>query len=183
MTAEFVLTARQRKWLISAAVIWFSGWLIATAPARIFVGVLHKMLPALQLDSVEGSLWQGSARQAFVQTGGRTLALGRVDWRFYGWSLLLLHPSAHVSTSWGDQIVDTRVRLSPLGSVALRDTRAVFPVALLQLWAPLPARGNIGVNLQAVTLANGGLRNAEGKEREGLDLHVHGERGYHFDQV
>jgi Amt family ammonium transporter len=28
-----------------------------------------------------------------------------------------------------------------------------------------------------------GLRIAEGEEREGLDLHVHGERGYHFDQV
>jgi Amt family ammonium transporter len=28
-----------------------------------------------------------------------------------------------------------------------------------------------------------GLRIAESEEREGLDLHVHGERGYHFDQV
>jgi Amt family ammonium transporter len=28
-----------------------------------------------------------------------------------------------------------------------------------------------------------GLRAVEGAEREGLDLHVHGERGYHFDQV
>ncbi|MBK7864422.1 MAG: ammonium transporter [Archangiaceae bacterium] len=28
-----------------------------------------------------------------------------------------------------------------------------------------------------------GLRIAETEEREGLDLHVHGERGYHFDQV
>src|SRR5207302_271452 len=28
-----------------------------------------------------------------------------------------------------------------------------------------------------------GLRIAEGEEREGMDLHVHGERGYHFDQV
>jgi len=28
-----------------------------------------------------------------------------------------------------------------------------------------------------------GLRIDEGQEREGLDLHVHGERGYHFDQV
>jgi Amt family ammonium transporter len=28
-----------------------------------------------------------------------------------------------------------------------------------------------------------GLRIPEAEEREGLDLHVHGERGYHFDQV
>ncbi len=28
-----------------------------------------------------------------------------------------------------------------------------------------------------------GLRIKENEEREGLDLHVHGERGYHFDQV
>jgi ammonium transporter, Amt family len=28
-----------------------------------------------------------------------------------------------------------------------------------------------------------GLRIADAEEREGLDLHVHGERGYHFDQV
>ena len=162
VTSEFVLTARQRNWLIAFAAIWFCGWLIATAPARIFVGLVHKMIPALQLDSVEGSLWQGSARQAFVQTGGRTIALGRVDWRFYGWSLLLLHPTAHVGTSWGDQIVDTNVRLSPLGSVSLRDTRAVFPVALLQLWAPLPARGNIGINLQSAMLVDAGLRAVEG---------------------
>ena len=28
-----------------------------------------------------------------------------------------------------------------------------------------------------------GLRATEGEERDGLDLHVHGERGYHFDQT
>jgi Amt family ammonium transporter len=28
-----------------------------------------------------------------------------------------------------------------------------------------------------------GLRTSETEERDGLDLHVHGERGYHFDQT
>ena len=28
-----------------------------------------------------------------------------------------------------------------------------------------------------------GLRTSEQEERDGLDLHVHGERGYHFDQA
>ncbi len=37
--------------------------------------------------------------------------------------------------------------------------------------------------LATILKAVWGLRISETEEREGLDLHVHGERGYHFDQV
>ena len=150
----FLFSQRYRRRLILAAILWFAGWLLALAPAQLAARLLQRALPQLELAAVEGSCWNGSARQAFINLGNQRLALGRLDWQLNSWSLLWLHPSAHIATQWGDQMLDAQLRVGPMGVITLRDTRALFPVELAKLWLPVPARGVIGLNLQSAVIQN-----------------------------
>jgi len=154
MSDWFSVSPRYRRRLILVAALWFVGWLLILAPAQLAARLLQRALPQLELAAVEGSCWNGSARQAFWNLGNQRLALGRLDWQFNGWSLLWLHPSAHIATQWGEQMLDAQLRVGPTGVISLRDTRALFPVELAKLWLPVPARGVIGLNLQSAVIHN-----------------------------
>lgn len=161
--ASPLLSSRLRRVLIAAAILWFIGCLLALAPATAAARLLHWTMPQLELAAVEGSFWRGSAGQSFLAVGNQRVALGRLEWQLNGLSLLWLHPSAHISTEWGDQIVDAQVRVSPFGAVAVRDLRAVVPVDLVKLWAPVPARGALGLNFDAIDLDRRALPSLNGK--------------------
>lgn len=158
-----LLSPRLRRALIGAAVLWFLACLLALAPASAAVRLLRWAVPQLELAAVDGSFWRGSAGQSFIAVGNQRVALGRLKWQLDGFSLLWLHPSAKISAEWGEQIVDARVRVSPLGAVVIRDLRAVVPVDLLKLWAPVPARGALGLNLESIAVDHRALQVLNGK--------------------
>jgi hypothetical protein len=160
--SDFSFTRRQRRVVCGLALLWFVGWLAATAPAQLVPDVLKALNPALQCDGAEGSLWRGSAAWCSLRVNDQVLALGRLDWRLHPWSLLWLQPSAHVSTQWGDQLVDGDVRISPFGTLTLRDARVQLPVSLLHVWAPVPARGTLGARVESLQW-RGHLRELNGR--------------------
>ena len=151
----------RRRWLV-AGLLWFLVCVVTLAPASATVRLLAWRLPQLELAAVEGSFWQGRAGQAFWRIGNQRIALGRLDWDLSGWSLLWLHPRAHISAEWGEQIVSTDLRVSPFGSVTLRETRAALPVELVKIWAPIPARGTLTLALDRVEFDRDGLRELKG---------------------
>lgn len=143
--------SRRRIWL--AAILWFSFCLASTAPAQLLAVLLKPLLPQLQLQNVDGNFWRGSASQAFWLQGDKVIALGKTDWQINPWSLLWLHPSAHIATHYGEQFVDTQVRLSPLGRIALRSTTAAVPAQFISYWLPLPAKGLVALKLTAADIS------------------------------
>jgi hypothetical protein len=145
---------RYRRYVIGAAAVWFFSCLLWTAPASLMVAVLKALTPQLELQITEGSFWRGRAGAAFWRQGEQRFALGNIEWQLSPWSLLWLHPSAHITTNYGQQFIDARVRLSPLGTVQLRDARAALPVSALAHWLPMPAEGLLGLNLTRATIAH-----------------------------
>ena len=166
--ADFFLDRRWRKRALIAAIIWFLVCLFYTAPAVLFAQLLRAALPSLQLQNVSGSFWNGSAAQGFWQQGkqgqlnNQSIALGSVEWHLHPWSLLWLHPSAHIATSFGEQFIDANIRLSPLGTVTLSKTSAALPAALLSNWLPIPARGQIAVQLDRAEVSRAQVRALQG---------------------
>ncbi|HSB96637.1 MAG TPA: type II secretion system protein N [Spongiibacteraceae bacterium] len=146
-------TARRRRISVAAAAVWFFASLLWTAPASLMVAVLKPIAPQLELQIPEGGFWRGRAGAAFWQNNDQRIALGTVEWRLSPWSLLWLHPGAHITANYGQQFIDANVRLSPLGSVQLRDVRAALPVAALAHWLPMPADGLLGLKLARVEIA------------------------------
>lgn len=145
---------RHRRLAIALALAWFFGCLAWGAPATLMAALLRPLAPQLELQSTEGSFWHGRAGAAFWQQGEQRYALGTLEWRLSPWSLLWLHPSAHISTSYGDQVVDTRVRVSPLGALQLRDLRAALPVAALTQQLPVRLEGILGLRFERAELAS-----------------------------
>jgi len=146
-------TARRRRLAIAAASIWFFGCLLWTAPASLLVALLKPIAPQLELQIPEGGFWRGRAGAAFWHNNDQRFALGAVEWQLSPWSLLWLHPGAHITANYGQQFIDANVRLSPLGAVQLRDVRAALPVAALAHWLPMPADGLLGLKLARVEIA------------------------------
>lgn len=138
--------------LILIGAIWFVACLLWTAPARLAASLAMSALPPLQLQNVSGSFWHGNAGMALWRQGDRAVALGALSWRIRPWSLLWLHPQAHIAANYGDQFVDAQVRVSPLGAVVLRDVSAALPASLLSQFAPLPASGLLGLRLDRAEL-------------------------------
>jgi type II secretion system (T2SS) protein N len=153
---------RGRRYALIAAIIWFIGCLLYGAPAVLFVKVVRAAVPSLQLQNVSGSFWNGAAAQAFWQQNDRALALGSVEWHLQPWSLLWLHPSAHLVTNYGEQFVDAHLRVSPLGVITLTDTNAALPASLLSSWAPVPARGQFALKLDKAELTSKQWRELKG---------------------
>src|SRR5687767_6990908 len=99
MTTIAEFNPRWRRWAIVAAVLWFLTCLLWTAPAALFALIAQRAAP-LQLDAVAGSFWRGRAGQAYVLVPNGRVALGSVTWRLKPWSLLWLHPSAHITADY-----------------------------------------------------------------------------------
>jgi hypothetical protein len=144
---------RYRRRAIAVALIWFFGCLGWGAPAALMASLLKPLAPQLELQMLEGGFWHGHAGAAFWQQGDQRFALGKLEWSLNPWSLLWLHPGAHIATSYGDQVVDTRVSVSPLGTVQLRDLRASLPVAGLTQKLPLRIDGLLGLRLERAEIA------------------------------
>ncbi len=148
---------RYRRYAIGLAAAWFFACLMWGAPASLMSALLKPIAPQLELRALEGGFWNGRAGTAFWLQDKQRIALGSVEWQLSPWSLLWLHPAAHIATSYGQQFVDARVRLSPLGTLQLRDVSAALPVAALTHWLPVPADGLLGLKLTRAEIAARGL--------------------------
>lgn len=164
--SRFVFDRQWRRPAIVAAVLWFLACVLYGAPATLFDAALRKFVPQLQLQNVSGSVWNGNAAQAFWLQNGtqgdQVIALGSFEWHLQPWSLLWLHPTAHVATHYGEQFVDARLRVSPLGRLTLTQTSAALPAALLSNWAPIGARGQIALKLERAQLSRTHIDALEG---------------------
>lgn len=163
-SATGAMALRYRRRAIAVAVLWFVGCLAWTAPAALMAMLLKPLAPQLQLQMLEGGFWQGRAGAAFWQQGEQRFALGRLEWKLSPLSLLWLHPGAQISTSYGEQFVDAHVRVSPLGTLQLRDLRAALPVAALTHQLPVRVEGLLGLRMKRVEL---GLRTLQLRELDG----------------
>jgi hypothetical protein len=144
---------RYRRRAIALAAIWFFCCLAWGAPAALMALLLKPLAPQLELQMIEGSFWHGRAGAAFWQQGSQRFALGNLEWRLSPWSLLWLHPGAHITANYGDQVIDTRVRVSPLGTLQLRDLRAALPVEGLSQKLPLRLDGLLGLRFARAEIA------------------------------
>lgn len=156
-----IADSRFRRYALTTALLWFFICLLWGAPASLMAALLKPFAPQLELHALEGSFWHGRAGEAFWQQKNQRIAFGTVEWQLSPWSLLWLHPSVHLDTHYGEQFLDARVRISPLGNLQLRDVSAALPVAALAHWLPIPADGLFGAKLPRVDLALRGMRLAD----------------------
>jgi len=157
------MSGLSRRAALAVASLWFLACLFYGAPPQLFAALVQRG-GTLQLETIDGSFWQGRAGEAYViLPDQQRIALGTLEWRLRPSSLLWLHPDAHVSTEYGEQSAQADVRLSPLGTVQLHNVRATAPLAALNRWLPLPAQGTVSIDLAELELSRSELRKVQGQ--------------------
>ena len=127
------------------ALLLFIGFVIITAPAKLFVPLLALTVPQLQIASPSGTVWQGKSPQAYWRVNGSALDLGAIEWSLSGRSVLALEPKVQLkSQSLGHNLallftVDTQRQLK------LSHLIGRVPLSMLEPWVPLLVAGDVDI--------------------------------------
>jgi len=94
MTSKFGKTL-----LVAALVLYFLFVVVANIPARLLASIVHKQVPVVWLNSVEGTIWNGRAAASQIDVKPVAIPLGKISWELNPWSLLALNPCVKFETS------------------------------------------------------------------------------------
>lgn len=136
-----------KSWFIGVvvALIVFVGFIVSTAPAKLFVPVLALTLPQLQLAAPSGTVWQGKSPQAYWRVNGLAVDLGAVEWSLSGRSLLALEPKVELkSASLGHQL-SMLFSIDRQRQLKLSHFIGRLPLSMLEPWLPLVVAGNVDI--------------------------------------
>lgn len=137
---------KTRHYLLTG-IIAYIVFLIATLPAAPVLGLLDGN-NSIQIDSVRGTVWHGSARTVTID---RRYTLTSTRWSLDAWSLLSASLAADIDTRFEGNNVTTRIGSTLLGRLYLDDTKASISAEQLSRLANIPIAhlsGQIGLDLQ-----------------------------------
>lgn len=151
MNAAFFQRLPQSKaWWIALGVVLFVVFLVRSIPAHWGAFALTQGT-GIALSGVTGTLWDGRASLASVNTGQQEISLGQLSWRLQPLSLLTLRPCVLVSTKLDRQTFDGQACV--MGStLRLRDAEANLPISLLQAQIPIPVQGQLSLHVSEMRL-------------------------------
>ncbi len=114
--------------LVAVLVVAFLAFLIARAPATLVSRAAMDAAPALSLDGVTGTAWQGRAADA----RWRGIPLGQVDWRLSAVSLLGASARSDVNIAGAELTLDAIVSRSLFGDrLHIENANGIAPLAFL----------------------------------------------------
>jgi hypothetical protein len=147
----------------AAGVLFLLALLVSftfSAPARLLPYLIDSQM--LQLSGVAGTVQDGRAARARVQTPGGYLHLGELRWTLAPWSLLSFAPSVKVDSLWGDQRGSLELRLSKDG-LALRRVDINVDAGLLKQVLPVELKGRLGMLFDDLLLSPTRVLRADGR--------------------
>ena len=133
--------------------------LVVQAPAR----PLKWLVPRdrLVLSGLAGTLWSGHATRAWLVVEDQPLMLGRVDWQFRPWRLLWSEPLS-ITTSWGNQVLQTDLGVKLSRRLVMSDARINFDAKVLRKFLPIYLGGYAGGTFEHVVWGPTGIEGAQG---------------------
>lgn len=136
-----------KSWLIGVvvALIVFIGFIVVTAPAKLFVPLLALTVPQLQLASPSGTVWQGKSSQAYWRVNGSALDLGALEWSLSARSLLALKPRVQLKSQSLGHRLELLFTVDRQRKLQLSHFIGRLPLSMLEPWLPLLIAGNIDV--------------------------------------
>ena len=143
-----------------AALLVLLALLLSTAPAQLLPLMLQRFAPDVQLSATEGSLWQGTARHAVANVGGRAVGLGELSWILAPGSLLSLNPQVHITIPAYQARADIRASLDQ--QITITDLQASLPLTVLGHWFPKLLGGQAAIEIDELVLAADNIRSITG---------------------
>lgn len=153
------MTWRIWRWWLAGIVVYLV-FLVAMLPASYVTGWLQRKIPQIQLASVSGSVWSGTAQE--LAYAGDTW--GQLHWHFDWAGLFTGHPGYRLTVNGPGATLSGRVS-GNAQHLLLRDLRGRLDIQRLTPWLPLPsgaASGELQLNLDRILLVQDRPRAADG---------------------
>lgn len=133
--------------LIVALVLYFLFVVVANIPARLLASVVHQQVPVVWLNSVEGTIWKGSAGAAQVDVKPVAIPLGKLSWELNPWSLLAFNPCVKFETSQKGQNISGKLCHSIGGRSSVENVMVDSSMAMINgmVGTELKGRGSLEV--------------------------------------
>ncbi|MDP5052622.1 MAG: type II secretion system protein N [Congregibacter sp.] len=131
-----------------------------SAPARLLPYLLDAQ--PLQLSGVSGTVQNGRASRARLQTPGGYLHLGELSWLLAPRSLLGFAPLLKLHSVWGDQRGSLELRLRK-DALALSSVDVNVDAGLLKQVLPVALKGRLGMLFNELLLSPTGVLRADGR--------------------
>lgn len=144
-----------KKWLgyLLFGLCSYAIFLIGTLPATHIYHLAKEQLPDISLHTIEGTIWDGSARQ--LQVGN--LQTGPLFWTFKPLSLLLIRAEFQLSTTGKKLKATGRAGISLTGKRYLSDVKGESSIETILSLIPTPPitpEGGITFDFEEITFRN-----------------------------
>ena len=151
------------EWLVRRhrrlAIVLLCTLLIANVPARVMTWVLPQQVV---LSGLSGTLWSGQAVRSWITVDQKPVMLGRIQWRISPWRLVWSTP-LQLSAEWGDQLLQTKLGVSPNGQWQLRDSTVTFELDALGAFLPLYLGGTATAEFDLIQFSSKRVAEARGR--------------------
>lgn len=152
----------KKRYFIISGIIAYLVFLIVSMPAAPVLSQLQRYLPAVSIQGISGSLWNGNAT---VITINRQQTLNNTAWHFNGWYLFKGQISAHIKTHYQEQIVSGDFDLHPSGKITAQNVSASMEAATLAQLARIPLAelsGSVSLKIDQLEWQQGQVPRASG---------------------
>ncbi len=129
-------------------------------PARAVVPFLDD--EQLRLSGVSGTVLDGHAARAMVQTPAGFLHLGQVSWRLQLSSLLTFSPRLELRSDWGQQRLSAQARLGS-ERMSLSEVDARIDAGVLQQFVPADLGGQVSALFDDLVIEQQQVQSANGR--------------------
>lgn len=151
-----------KKFWISLGVILWLYFAVSNLPA-VWGAYFLTRGGDIALSGVSGTVWQGRASLASVKVRGIDHSLGQLSWTLQLPSFFTLKPCAAIVTHMDNQDFDGTLCSAGKNAFAIKDAAISFPSSLVQPLVPILIGGQLSLNLEHLTVANGQLVAVRGK--------------------
>jgi general secretion pathway protein N len=143
---------KPRHYVITS-VITYIFFLIITLPATTVTSLLDESVPQINIQGVDGTLWNGSARRISISS---KYVVDNVNWSFCSWRLLTAEACINIDATYQNRPIQGQLGIGITGALIARNLHTEIDAQSLGNLAGLPIGeldGLISIQLESASWA------------------------------
>ncbi|RYZ80126.1 MAG: type II secretion system protein N [Moraxellaceae bacterium] len=157
----FAFGMSKKSWIILGVVFWLY-FVISHIPAVWGAWMLTRS-GDVAMSGVTGTVWSGRASLTSVKFKNVNYSLGQVTWKLKIFSLLLLKPCAHITSTADNQTFEGDVCSGFGNRLSMSDVTANFPAMMVQPLLPIGIEGQLSLQMEDLDVQNNQLSDLKAK--------------------
>lgn len=143
---------KTRHYVITS-VVAYTFFLIASIPATTIIGLCDKYLPQINIQGINGTLWNGSAQRISFSS---RYVINDVSWSFCTWRLLTAEVCIDLDATYQNKPVQSQLGIGITGALIARNLSIEMDAQSLGALAGLPIgelSGLVSIQLESASWA------------------------------